>query len=252
MSIKRKKYKYLVEWNPKLGNVLKRMARMGDNVRICYLKLVGSGKHNYERKKIRKLIFFRRSVAELVNPIRFCETIIDYHKHAHGTPISVESILDDFKIIEERYPEVAETITVEELIFVDNHSQTNWNNLNRQRYMALMHRNVIKLTGGYRKAVPDLCESNVYRPLVLAMVGPFWMSYGMKNLRDAMFSLKNNVIEAELTDFEQYKHNFHHLWIDRGDISAFLVNPHTRIATVIDEPIKIRYNGIVKHFDDEE
>ena len=231
---------FYCEWNPRLANVISRMEKKGDNNRILKMILTGTGKFETNKLKLGKSIFFRNSFSRYKNPIRFKETIIDFRKNSMNEPIPIEIVRDEFDFAMDEFPETTKTIIVDEIIWVDNHDNKNWNNLGKVRWMGLMDRKEVILKANYRSVIPDLVESGVYRPLVMAKADRFDM------YRNNMNHIKRKKMRsAELAKFDPFDF-FRHLWVDSGDIEAFIVDPKTRIAETI--PIRARWNGHIHQF----
>jgi len=233
------KYLYYVEWNPRAENVLKQMAKKGDKNRILKIKFVGSGKHTAEKIKFKKSRFFRWSFKRFLNPLRFKETVVDYRKNKR-IPITVERIQEEFDEFVARFNiEVAETVIVDEIVWVDNLDNENWDDLSKLRYFAWMSRDVIKLKGYHRKAIPDLYDSGVYRPLVLSRVlrYDFHRDSPIFRIKSDKWRSADRIRFGDVADFMM------NLWVDRGDIEAFLVDPTSREAELADIPISAKFDG---------
>lgn len=235
---------FYCEWNPRLDNVLARLEEKGDNNRILRMVLKGTGKFHCELIKLRKLKYFRNSFSKLTDPIRFNYTPIDFRDSKAKEPIPIEVIREEFDYaMNDGFDETAETVIVEEIIWLDNHDYKDWNNLSRKRWMGLMDRKEIIIKGEDRKMIPDLEESGTYRPLVMVAAERFDL---FRN--DVNRIKRKNMRVADLLVFDDPSNFFPNLWVDSGDIEAFVIDPVSKQAVKDTIPIKIRYNGHVVQF----
>jgi len=210
------------------------------------MSLIGTGKFTTSKIKLRKLLYLQDSFCKLINPIRFNYTIIDFRDNPLKEPIPLETVREEFDYAKNEFQETTETIIVDEIIWVDNHDNKDWNNLSKVRWMGLMDRQEIILKGEERRTIPDLVEGNVYRPLVMAAADRFDL------FRNDLDHIKRKKMRsAELSNFDPFDF-FRYLWVDAGDIEAFVVNPVSKQAVRDTIPIKVRYDGHIHHFQKEE
>lgn len=256
-SKKKRTYSYLnkqyyCEWNPRVINVIKQMSHKGDTNRILKIKLVGGGDQSLKvvsgKTKRKRLGPLAKCFKERKDPLEFCTKTINFQIHNKKDPIPIKKFQEWLDYAKFYYGEaVIGTITVEYLIWLDNYNHPNWNDLhnpNKIRWAAFMTRDEIKLTGDYRKAIPDLEESGVYRPLVIRNAMRFnlhWNKLGRISSKEWE--------SADLVRGEDISPSFPNLWVDRGDIEFFEVDPKTKKAIVKEFPKKIRTNGEIKEFD---
>lgn len=233
---------FYCEWNPRLENILHRMEKKGDNNRILKLILKGTGKFETGKLPLRKSKYLRNSFSRLKNPVRFKETVIDFRNNPTKEPISIEIIRDEFDYAMDKFPETTKTIIVDEIIWLDNHDNKNWNNLKKVRWMGFMDRKELILKADDRKVVPDLIESGVYRPLAMVAADRFDLHYN-----NVSHIKRKGMRSAELSQFKPFGF-FRHLWVDSGEIEAKILDPITRPKETI--PVKIRHNGHILQFEE--
>lgn len=260
-SKKKRTYNYLnkqyyCEWNPRLVNVLKQMKKKGDTNRILVIKLVGGGDMSLKilsgKTKKKRMGALAECFKERKNPLEFCEKTIKYKKHnivkGNPEPISVEKFQEWLNYAKFYYGEsIIDTITVENLIWLDNYDHPDWDDIQNHlkiRWAGFMTRDEIKLTGDYRKKVPDLDESGVYRPLVITNSLRFNINY------NKLYRIRSKEWQsADLIRAGDISPNFPNLWVDRGDIEFFEVDPKTKKSVVKEFPRRIRTNGHIEEFD---
>lgn len=242
-EVKHEEKEFFTNWNPRLGNVISQLEKKGDNNRILRMVLIGTGKFDKIKLKLRTLKYLRNSFSKLKNPSRFNETVIDFRKNPLKEPIPIEIIREEFDFAIGKFPETVKTIIVDEIIWIDNHDNEDWDDLSKVRWMGMMDRKEIILKADDRKTIPDLVEGNVYRPLVMVAAERFDLHRNNVNRIK-----RKNMRSAELAKFEPFDF-FRHLWVDSGDIKAFIIDPKTRIAQTI--PIEVRWNGHKHQFQKE-
>lgn len=237
-SYELEKYLYYVEWNPRAENVLERMAKKEDHNRIIRIKFVGSGQFAAEMKKQKHSTFFRRSFKKVLRPMRFKDTVIDCKKN-FGRPIPIWDIQEEFNEFVKNFDdEIAKTVTADEVIWVDNLDNEDWGNPGQKRWMGWMSRDILKMKGDYRKAIPDLYESGVYRPLVLANVIRHDLHRACPmRIKRKRWQAADRIRFADVAGF------LVNLWVDRGDIEAFLIDPKTREAVRTEIPVSAKVDG---------
>lgn len=241
----------------RLISVIKQMATKGDINRIIKMKVGGGGDKTTSKisskTRKRKLgplsdCFRERNVTQEIFP-----KTIDYKRHNNGIPIPMKKFQEWIKeaIFYHGEP-LVKGLVVEYLIWIDRGIHTDWGDLyllNKKRYIGYMTRDEIIFLGVHRKAIKELRENNLYRPLCVTNYLRWDMHYDAYNrITKKATNAKGKKHQrlwssADLVRKEDIIPMFPNLWIGKGDIEFYEIDSKTKRASIRSIPIKLVRNG---------